>query len=336
MLLEMQNNANITCDLRQWCKEALAFMDEEDEEDKANEWHPIYCVCVCGYACLPVAVGVENFQMVNPIEVFLASKNQASRSSYKSSLAHCLRAKGTPTFEGIGLADVITIRSHFESATMAASSANRHMAALRGLLGTMFDLRLLEADEFERCKRALKPVRGDVVPRGRMLTSDDVAHVKAIATLREWAIISLALHTGLRREELADLTPTDVDWIVATVTVRKGKENKRRVVPIVTQSLGALREWMKQRPFRRSLFGLSKNRLGALISRVGKRAGIKLMPHDLRKTFVSRLLDAGVDLATVQRLVGHADPVTTAKYDRRKDAPLRKAAQLLSDALKGD
>jgi integrase len=78
------------------------------------------------------------------------------------------------------------------------------------------------------------------------------------------------------------------------------------------------------------LQGLRGSAAWAICKERGRKAGIQPpAPHDLRRTWTGDLLEAGVDLATVQKMAGHASVSTTGRYDRRDHVVQRRGAMQL-------
>jgi len=143
-------------------------------------------------------------------------------------------------------------------------------------------------------------------------------------------LILTALHTGCRRGELFGLRWKDVDLSGKRVTVPAGKTGLSRVVPLNSEIVRVLKDWRpaKYEPDKSVFPGDD----GAPLTDV-KTAFLRLMTdakitgfrfHDLRHTFASKLVQAGVDLNTVRELLGHADLKMTLRYAHL--APEHRAA----------
>lgn len=147
-------------------------------------------------------------------------------------------------------------------------------------------------------------------------------------------IVLLALNTGLRFGELTGLEWRDIDVARALLTVRtiEGKSGRTRHVPLNVQAVRVLKAW-RPRENAPSDY-VFPGRDGARLQDI-KTAWMPLLKpkaaniigfrfHDLRHTFASRLVMAGVDLNTVRELLGHSDIKMTLRYAHL--APEHKAA----------
>lgn len=237
----------------------------------------------------------------------------------------------------------------------APATANKMLSALRGVLRAAWQLGYMTAEDYHGAA-AVKGVKGGPEdPRGRALTRGELGALlgacaadNTAAGLRDGAIIAVLYACGLRRAELAGLDLADlqtggegVPWLV----IRQGKGNKTRRVPVANGALVALQDWLSARGATAGPLFVPVNKGGrvilgqrmtpqaimGLLTKRGRAARIAAFsPHDLRRTFISELLDLGADIATVQKLAGHAQVTTTARYDRRGDRAKRAAVDLLS------
>jgi len=227
----------------------------------------------------------------------------------------------------------------------SAPTANKMLSALRQTLHAAWNLGYMSADEYQRAID-LKPVIGEKPDAafGRALSYGEWAALlnccagdQSAAGVRDAAMFALFRIAGLRRAEMASLNVADYNLTNHMLTIR-GKRNKTRVIPIEDPgAIGALADWLYllvkqemeqetvQPLFTRILKGgkvtatrLTDQAIYYILDVRRQQAGVApFMPHDTRRTFAGDLLDAGVDLATVQGLMGHANANTTARYDRR-------------------
>jgi integrase/recombinase XerC len=144
-------------------------------------------------------------------------------------------------------------------------------------------------------------------------------------SLRNRAMVSLMARAGLRAGEVVRLGLEDVEikersgWVL----IRRGKGAKERKVPLGKEARQALAEYLKKRPnvegplfLSRSFQALSVRDVERVVAQAAKEAGIKkrVTPHTLRHTFATRALQKGMDLATLQSLLGHENISTTGRY----------------------
>ncbi len=224
---------------------------------------------------------------------------------------------------------------------------NVTLSALRAVAKEVFQLGIINGDEYTRINME-KGMTGERLPVGRHVPEGEILALcrtceadDSPAGARDAGIIGMLYVCGLRRIEVARLQYENLDMQEAAIQFI-GKRNKERKSWPDAGTMTALKDWLSVRgTWEGPLFcpvnkggkvtrgrGLSDQSIyNALVKRIAE-AGLSrsATPHDLRRSFVTTLLDAGKDLKLVADLAGHRSVDTTAIYDRR-DEGRRKDAQ---------
>ena len=166
-----------------------------------------------------------------------------------------------------------------------------------------------------------------------------VAAVNTHGTLRDWTIITLLLHTGLRAEELCSLTCKQVRVGKRDGTLRIiGKRKKERSVPLNATARSALLKYLETQPQEKIyLFpsektgkALTERALGHLIAKYAKLAKvIDVSPHDLRHRFGYRMAEV-VPLHRLAQIMGHDSLDTTMLYIRGTKQDLQQDVEKIA------
>lgn len=295
-----------------------------------------------------------------PAAVYLSSLGSGSRRTMKTSLDTIAGIlTGNPDcfacdWSKLRFQHTAAIRSKLVETVsetgkpLAPAYVNKMLCALRGTLKAAWRLGQMSSEDYMRAVD-IPSVIGSSLPAGRGLESGEISALMAVcendpgpAGARDAAILAVLYSAGLRREELVNLDLGSYNRETGKLMVR-GKRSKVRTAYLVNGASLAMSDWLKIRrnepgplflPVNKGgTIGTSRLTCQAVYNLLQKRAGEagcrSFSPHDLRRTFVSDLLDNGADIATVARMAGHASVGTTARYDRRSEQAKVKAAGLL-------
>ncbi len=229
------------------------------------------------------------------------------------------------------------------------STANKMLAALRGVLKECWRLGYMTAEDYHRAAD-VPTIKSQTLPRGRALASGEIAALMNIcgrdaspAGARDAALIAVLYGAGLRRSESVGLYLADYNVETGELVISGAKGRKDRIGYATNGAADALKDWLGVRGAEGGPLFCNVNKGGRItIHRLTDQAVLHILkkradeagvasfsPHDLRRSFISDLLDAGADISTAQQLAGHSNVQTTARYDRRGEAVKRKAAELL-------
>jgi integrase/recombinase XerD len=231
------------------------------------------------------------------------------------------------------------------------STIRNTLSCLKGVIREAYDLEIITTENHSR----IISVRA---PKGYQQESGSALNVSQIKELfcyldklndpsgvRDNAIIRLLIGTGLRRTEITNIKLSDLDIGNRIINV-KGKGNKDRTVGLNNDIFKAIHLWIED--FRTEKDGYlfyrirkcgtvdNTNKISdqSIYNIVKKRLdGINIKnfsTHDLRRTFATYMLERGIDLIDVMKMMGHASPTTTKRYDK---SGLNKAMNIMKDVV---
>lgn len=292
---------------------------------------------------------------LQPAEVYIRSLGSGSRRTMREALDNIAKLltdgecdATTLDWSKIKYQHTAIVRSILME-KYSPAMANKMLCALRRTLKEAWRLELTTQEQYARAAD-ISSIRGKRLLKGRALNDTEVATLwkhclddNSNLGLRDTALLGI-LMVGLRRSEVTHLDLNHFKPRNCSLHIHNSKGNLDRIVYLPPKGVEVIKDWLKFRKKEAGplLYPLSRGHnilyrkisdqgiLKALQTR-GELAGLNNFTiHDFRRTFITNLLCAGVDIITVKELAGHASADTTAMYDMRGEEAKKQAIRFVN------
>jgi len=277
----------------------------------------------------------ENTAMINEFRLWMQHKRYSASTigTYTDAIKSFLAFNQPKPAREISNDDVVRyVNEHIVAGKLSFSFQNQVINAAKLFFREIIKSRII-IENLERPRREHK------LPN--VLSKEEIAAIlTASANQKHRTMLSLIYACGLRRSELLNLKPTDVDSERGLLTIRNAKGRKDRVVPISLKVIEMLRTYYKvYRPklwlFEGQVKGTqySEQSIQSVLKQAVNIAGIKrpVTLHWLRHSYATHLLESGTDLRYIQELLGHKSSKTTEIYTHVTIKSLQKIKSPFDD-----
>jgi integrase/recombinase XerD len=228
--------------------------------------------------------------------------------------------------------DIRNYLASYEKAKIG--TVGQKLSVLKSFFGWLVKEEILLRDPTSKVKLPKKPKR---LPKG--LTIEELETIReSCVSLRQRALLEIMYSTGCRLSEISSMNRDDINVQSMNLKVI-GKGDKERVVYLSFKALFHLKKYLNSRSDscealfvteRQQYRRMGNRAIQREIDKIERAANISknLTPHIMRHTFATLSMDAGIELADLQHLMGHSNPSTTLVYsqvsEERKQQAFKK------------
>lgn len=292
----------------------------------------------------------------NPLTLYLTRLAPSSQLTMRYVLQDAADRLG---FEDINLEEidwhllqpehVIALVAALREDGYAPNTSSLYVNAVRGVMNEAWRLSLISQEHLLRM-RTVKAAPGARLSQGRNLRRTLIREMMDVCAadprpqgLRDAAVIGILYGSGMRKSESVNLDLAQVNFEERSLRVI-GKGNKELIKYAPAWAFAKLQAWLDFRHehlkegeqddtflFNRIRRGshitrerITKHAIYYIARQRGEQVGVKIMPHDFRRSFITRVIEEH-DLSIAQKLAHHTNIQTTASYDVREDNERRRA-----------